>query len=603
MKKTDWNELKKFRLTLNNYPLFLQMVSIALLLIHVMLLFVMGWAKLQWLALWNIGSMLVYVATFFLAERRKNIKLVFQIMLGEILIFSAIVTWNLHVNCWFSVYCLALIPFTYLTKYIVCLEEDKKIKFSSWRYVAIIGVVYSVEVIRNYLPLENGFQITKPAAVYLLTLLNLSINACCSVIGGMVFALVAIDNNIQINRSLKETQELRRSAEAANVAKTAFLANMSHEIRTPMNAICGMSDMLLDEELSEQGEECAAMIQSASSGLLNIINDILDFSKIESGKMELIPEEYRFASTINDVVTMMEIRIKSKPVKLMTQIDGNIPLILYGDEGRIRQILINLLNNATKFTDEGTIWIRAEWRGIRADEGELFVSVSDTGRGIKEEDAEKLFDAFEQVDARRNRGIEGTGLGLSICRQLTGMMDGRIWVDSEYGKGSTFFFTVKQKVHDATPSKYSDRTKTEVKRQAVTLKAPTARIMVVDDNLVNLKVAAGLLKKYQIADIVEADGGVDAVEYMKKHQDIDLLFMDHMMPEMDGMEATKVIRELPGEYYQKLPIVALTANAVRGVEREFIAGGMNDALAKPIKLDQMTRVLQKWLPEDKVEVI
>ena len=207
-------------------------------------------------------------------------------------------------------------------------------------------------------------------------------------------------------------------AEASNEAKSAFLANMSHEIRTPMNAICGMTDMLLDEELSERGKEYAATIKSSGEGLLSIINDILDFSKIESGKMPIIPEEYYFSSMIHDLMSMMEVRVKEKPVKLRAEIQDDIPCKLYGDIGRVKQVIINIMGNATKFTNEGTITLKVSWKTETIDTGRLIFSVIDTGIGIRPEHMSKLFDAFEQVDMKKNRGIEGTGLGLSISKLL-----------------------------------------------------------------------------------------------------------------------------------------------------------------------------------------
>ena len=390
-------------------------------------------------------------------------------------------------------------------------------------------------------------------------------------------------------------------AEASNEAKSAFLANMSHEIRTPMNAICGMTDLLLDENLSERGKEYAETIKTSGEGLLSIINDILDFSKIESGKMPIIPEEYYFASMIHDVMSMMEIRVKGKPVELIAKVSDSVPRKLYGDIGRVKQIMINIMGNAMKFTHEGMITLSASWQQAEGDTGRLIISVTDTGIGIKKEDIPKLFHSFEQVDMRKNRGVEGTGLGLSISKLLVESMGGSINVESEYGRGSTFSFDIVQKVIDARPCEYNKNKKVVERRQfTIDFTAPGARVLVVDDNKVNLRVATGLLKKFGIVpDLV--DNGRDSVDMIRRQTQYDLIFMDHMMPELDGIEATKLIRAIGTPYAQNLPIVALSANAVKGMEDEFLVGGMDDFLPKPINLEMLGVILKKWLPEDLIQ--
>ncbi len=388
-------------------------------------------------------------------------------------------------------------------------------------------------------------------------------------------------------------------ANLANESKSAFLANMSHEIRTPMNAICGMTDLLLDEELSPAGREYVSTIKSSGEGLLGIINDILDFSRIESGKMPIVPTEYYFNSLIHDIMSMMEPRVKGKPIRLAAEIQRDIPGKLCGDVGRIKQILINIMGNATKFTREGSVTLRVGWKPVGEDTALLTVSVIDTGIGIKKENLGKLFDVFEQVDIKKNLGIEGTGLGLSIVRLLLERMGGHIQVESEYGKGSTFTFTLPQKIIDRAPCEYGHGGPKETSAAfTVRFTAPAARIMVVDDNYVNLRVASGLLKKFDIVPDL-ACSGQECLARLTKEEPYDLIFMDHMMPEMDGIEAAGRIRAMGGEY-KKLPIVALTANAVKGVEKEFLAGGMNDFLSKPVALRTLSGILERWLPSEKL---
>ena len=497
-------------------------------------------------------------------------------------------------------------------------------------------------------------------------------------------------------------QRQANQALLASDAKSSFLSNTSHEIRTPMNAILGMVDLIMHEDASDIVLSHATDIRNACRGLLTVINDILDISKIESGKLEIVPAKYQVSSLLSDSISIVKMRTDEKKLTLAVEIDSNIPSELIGDDLRIKQILVNLLNNAVKFTPDGQITLSVSCQ-VDDDMCQLFFSVADTGIGIKPEDLDKIFVLFQQVDTRKNRNIEGTGLGLSISNQLVEMMGGHITVESEYGVGSTFTASIMQKVASAQPithlknperssvllyenrpaylksltfaleslgckfdictnrsemylqldednydyvfvsSMYINNIQPAIARSqpgAVTvvldgtetnhgdvisismpihclqisnilndeyaditndsstadLIAPEARVLVVDDNAVNLKVAAGLLKIYRIlADT--ATGGVSAVEMIKQH-DYDLVFMDHMMPDMDGIDTTVAIRALDDKY-AKLPIVALTANAVGGVREMFKAEGLNDFLAKPIEISQMTAILKKWIPIEK----
>ena len=508
----------------------------------------------------------------------------------------------------------------------------------------------------------------------------------------------------------------KNQLENASSAKSDFLANMSHEIRTPMNAIIGMCELILrEQDVSESVRDNCFNIQSSSRSLLSIINDILDFSKIESGKMELIETEFNIASMLNDVINMTMTRKGDKKIEIMVHADPDIPCGLIGDEVRIRQIMINLMTNAIKFTNEGAVTLHV--RFSRQDYGiNLSIAVEDSGIGITEENLEKLFESFQQVDTKKNRSIEGTGLGLAITKRLVTKMGGFINVSSVYGEGSIFSFVIPLKVSDSNPfisvnkaeqlnaAVYIDFSKfklVSVERQykalmaemshqlhvkmqhtpafdelqkwidtdkithcfigkeeyiahknyfidiapkvnvtiiqdmlnavevptnikcvfkpfytmsaasalnneniitnlnerrgsTISFSAPKARVLIVDDNIINLKVAVGLMQPYHM-QLMTVDSGKAAIS-MLRSKDIDIVFMDHMMPELDGVETTKLIREMGDDYYKNLPIIALTANAVNGVREMFIESGLNDFIAKPIELSALDRVLKAWLP-------
>ena len=500
--------------------------------------------------------------------------------------------------------------------------------------------------------------------------------------------------------------ELRKTSNM----KSDFLANMSHEIRTPMNAVIGMAEMALREDVSPAAREYIGQIKSSGQTLLTIINDILDFSKIESGKMDISDVEYEPMSMINDVSNIIMTRIGSKDLDLTVDVNPNLPSGLYGDNIRIKQVLVNLANNAVKFTDAGNVNLKIDFLQISEDEIELYVAVADTGRGIRESDMNRLFQSFQQLDSKRNRNVEGTGLGLAISRQLVALMRGKIHVDSEYGKGSTFSFVIPQKVTDSSyavekvaknlvaagliQSEYTARELAmDMEKLGVTYErleseedlgrvkdhnagylfveqplfteavqyflklnpdvcgvllanyrevrsydlanlrvvkkplyilglsnifngkeeigsvsfmetedfdftAPKAEILVVDDNAINLTVVKGLLNPLKMK-IDTALSGKDAV-LMTTDKRYDIIFMDHMMPEMDGVETTRVIRRLLGNNGQ-VPIIALTANAVEGTAEMFINEGMNDFVTKPIEMRVIISKLHKWLPPEKIE--
>ena len=390
--------------------------------------------------------------------------------------------------------------------------------------------------------------------------------------------------------------------------KSSFLAQMSHEIRTPMNAVVGLTELALHEKNPPETNQYLGDIKLASYSLLAIINDILDFSKIESGKLELAPAEYSVYSLISDVMVITRTKLNEKHIKLTVQTEGVIPACLYGDEGRIRQILLNILSNAVKYTEKGSITFtiaQTEQPAIQADSTvKLKFSVEDTGVGIKEENLNDLFEDFKRIPNEGIRNIEGTGLGLAIAKHLCEMMDGKISVSSIYGQGSVFTVTIPQKTlndeeyvlpaAESTPQENHQ----EGKYTPTSFRAPGASILVVDDNDINLTIAVSLLEFYQIkAD--EATGGIDAVNKTGlKHYD--LIFMDHMMPDMDGIKATAAIRERErADRQDPAIIIALTANAIKDMRQVFIDNGFDDFLSKPIEVEKLDKMLDKWLPDDK----
>ncbi len=418
-------------------------------------------------------------------------------------------------------------------------------------------------------------------------------------------ALVFISYSVaNYKREMDEQYEVAREALEA---KSNFLANMSHEIRTPMNAIYGMAEILEGRGTTGPDKEYIAVIKRSSENLLSIINEILDFSKVDSGKMEIIEESYDFNEMLQDVVSIIEFRMKDKHLKLLLNIDPNTPSKLIGDETRVRQILINLLNNAVKFTHQGSVTLDIVWRDesdiYNMDMGRMTIYVRDTGIGISQENIKKLFTAFGQIDTKKNRNVEGTGLGLAISKSLAEAMGGSISVDSVVGRGSVFTVVLPQRFADPTPSRFhANKLQAAYQHDKFTAEfiAPKAKVLIVDDNKVNLQVAQELMKIFGI-NASTAESGQEAIDRVSKQLiNYDVIFMDHMMPYLDGVEATKQIRAMKSDYARSVPIVALTANAIKGVEQQFMAVGMNDYIPKPIKVEQLAAVLKKWIPPQKV---
>lgn len=393
-----------------------------------------------------------------------------------------------------------------------------------------------------------------------------------------------------------------KSAEAENKAKSAFLSSMSHEIRTPINAVLGMDEMILRETGEDQTYEYAESIRTAGNTLLSLVNDVLDYSKIEAGKMDIIPVEYELSSTLNDLVNMIRVRAENKGLSLSVNVSPTLPGHLYGDEIRIKQIVTNILTNAVKYTEKGGVTLSVDFTKTADDEIELRISVKDTGIGIRKEDIGKLFSEFERIEEKRNRNIEGTGLGMSITTRLLHMMGSELHVDSVYGEGSDFYFSLKQKVVKWEPmGDYREALRRSIslrKAYRESFTAPDALVLVVDDIPMNLKVFTGLLKKTKL-QFDTAGSGLECLEKVTK-QRYDIIFLDHQMPEPDGIETLHRMRALPQNINKNTPVIALTANAVSGAREEYIASGFDDYLTKPIDTVALERMLIHYLPDDKV---
>lgn len=404
--------------------------------------------------------------------------------------------------------------------------------------------------------------------------------------------------------NLRQEEEKARvnaeAAEAANQAKSQFLANMSHEIRTPLNAILGLSEMALRQEDPREKDACLKDIRGSGRNLLENINSILDLSKIEEGKMEVEPEEYRILSVLHDVITVLGLRAREKKLDFRAEIDETIPAVLWGDNVHISHIIMNLGSNAVKYTQRGTVTLSVTWEPEAGARGVLVLHMKDTGVGIRREDMPYLFRSYGRLDRKANRHIEGTGLGLSIVQNLTELMHGTVGVESVYGQGSDFWVRLPQTVIDAAPcGPYRESVQREEGLHQASFSAPDAVVLLVDDQPINQKVCLGLLEPYGM-QVFTAASGPEAIERMTQVWP-DLVLMDHMMPGMDGVEATTRIRAMGKKdpYFAVVPILALTANAMKGAREFFLANGFNDFLSKPMDLDKLDRVLGAWVPEDK----
>ena len=403
-------------------------------------------------------------------------------------------------------------------------------------------------------------------------------------------------------QTLNELEQAKQEAWRANQVKSDFLANMSHEIRTPINAVLGFDEMILRESTDSQILSYAANIKSSGHTLLSLINDILDLSKIEAGKMEIVNEEYDMVPMLNNLIQMILPRAASKELVLNYDIDSNLPCRLYGDDVRISQVLTNLLTNAVKYTPKGSVTLTLRLEQKDDNNILIYFAVSDTGIGIKDEHRQKLFTEFERIEENKTHHIEGTGLGLPITMKCLTLMDSKLEVDSTYGEGSTFYFRLSQKIVDASPIGNFDDALKNVMKQIEVFKdeftAKDAHILVVDDVEMNLKVFTGLLKK-SLIQIDTAKSGATAIEMIRSNS-YDCVFLDHQMPEMDGIETLHALKDDPSNPLHATPVVALTANAIAGAREMYLGHGFSDYLTKPIDGWELSKMLRKWLPDEKI---
>ena len=458
-------------------------------------------------------------------------------------------------------------------------------------------VIYMIRNSKN-IPIRKRLSVWSMIIVITITyLLQFDYNEI-SVLGmgvslEMFFLYFIIENpDLEI---INDLEMVKDQIEKSNKAKSDFLSNMSHEIRTPMNAIVGLSSSLVNETNFDENNARADIkhIASAGNNLLEIINNILDISKIESGKETLELKEYSIANIALELSSIIDARISDKPIKLIVDIDKNIPSKLYGDSTKIFQILLNLLTNAAKYTEVGKIKLSITSTKVN-DEVKLRIKVSDTGFGIKKEDFDKLFIKFSRLSTATENEIEGTGLGLVITKKYVDLMNGEIWFESEHEVGTTFFVNISQKVIDNTPiGQIEEPIKSE--NEISYLNCSGKNVLIVDDNKLNIKVATRLLEPYNFI-IDTSTTGKDCIYKIKQGKKYDIIFLDHMMPEMDGIEVLKILKKL--EDYDLPPIVALTANAITGMKEMYLNEGFDEYLSKPINISELNKIINKYFDKN-----
>ena len=453
-------------------------------------------------------------------------------------------------------------------------------------FIMIILLIKNLKDIRQkkYVPII--FYIVIGTIVTLIQLTNPSILIITSM---ETFVTILMYFTIE-NPDMKLINELniaKDQAVKANQAKSDFLSSMSHEIRTPLNAIVGFSQALSEEDLPEEAKDEVKDIIMASNGLLEIVNGILDISKIESGKIEIVNSEYEFKEIFDSLVALSKARMGDKPLDFIVHYDESIPAVLYGDHTRVKQVILNILTNAIKYTREGYVDFKVS-SIVKGDICRLIISVEDSGIGIKQENIPKLFSKFERLDLDKNITIEGTGLGLAITKKLVELMNGKIVVQSIYGKGSKFTIAIDQRIVKKQLDKKEEKVE-EVTSKAIDVSGK--KVLIVDDNKINLKVASRLLQGYKVIT-EEVDSGFSCIDKIKAKEVYDLILMDDMMPKMSGVETLQKLKEIDGF---NIPVVALTANAITGMKEKYLADGFTDYLAKPIDKSELNNIISKYL--------
>ena len=452
---------------------------------------------------------------------------------------------------------------------------------------------YPIEQILNIENSDKLDSLCKTNNVYF----NLCIEKITDDFGDIIGYIVSATDLTKRMKFINDLNEAKQNADKANASKSAFLASMSHEIRTPLNAVLGMDEMIMREDDIGIIHSHAASIMDAGKSLLAIIDDILDFTKIESGMMRIIPADYNVNEEARELYSIVSFRAKKKGLALSFDLDPNIPRVLHGDDIRIRQILINIINNAVKYTNTG--WVKVSLKAEIIDEANMTLVgiVEDTGIGIKKEDISKLFDKFQRLDENINHKVEGTGLGLSIVYNLLQMMDGTIDVQSVYQRGSKFTIRIPQRIVDISPVGNIDLSYSNAKSSyTVSFTAPNGKILVVDDNQINLTIVKGLLKKTQL-QIHMASSGRECLDMVQKTC-YDLILLDHMMPEMDGLEVISRLKTMNNNMSKDTPVIALTANAIVGAREQYLNAGFSDYLSKPIDYNDLEAVIRKHLSKE-----
>lgn len=559
-----------------------------------------------------LPSVVIYLMVYLVTKKvsLSDTRLKYFIISGVVLVYTI-----LGVTLTYHTVLLSVLPFLYATLY--SSRRVMKVVYGQAVISAIIVVyggyylglcdanmaVLTTGRLKDYV-IDGVFQLTQinpnPAVSLGLyyVLPRCLVYIVFVVVCNSIFKIVS--GSLEKARLTTALEKAKDEAERANQAKTQFLARMSHEIRTPINAVLGMNEMILEESTEEGVKNYAHDVKDSSMLLLSIVNDLLDSSKIESGKMELVEDRYEMGSLLNDLYNMSSIKAKEKKLDLQFEIDSRMPRGYIGDEKRIKQVVLNLLTNAIKYTHKGSVTMTVRCENITEDTASLVFAVKDSGIGIKPADMEKLTGEFQRLDLVRNKNIEGTGLGLNIVRQFLKLMGSELQVQSEYEKGSVFSFELQQRIVNSAPlgdfRKRLLQGGDDKKRIAYT--APEAKILVVDDSLMNLKVFAALMKGSK-AQLVEASNGIECLELLRQ-QKFDLVFLDHMMPGMDGIDVLQKIKE--ENLCGGTPVVMLTANAIVGERDKYLAMGFDDFLSKPILPYVLDRMVVQHLPKEKVIV-
>lgn len=543
-----------------------------------------------------IDGVCIYMANFRNYLKNSTIAVCFAVAIGLFpVMFFVTGGINSGMVCWFS---MGII-------FIFMLLDGMDFVFMLLTDVAIVSGCYAI----SYYHPEYVVNLESRQSVFFDVVQSLMI--CSFATGAIIkfqrsiydklYKQAAINNDDLLEKTL-QAKKAEKQAQTATEAKSNFLANMSHEIRTPINTIMGMDEMILRETSEKVVEEYALDIKTASQNLLSLINDILDITKIESGKMGIVKGEYAFMSLMHDVLNNITLRAREKNLELKLNIASNIPCNMLGDDIRIKQVLTNIITNAVKYTQEGYIEITVTCEKSFGQYVDLTFKVKDTGIGIKPEDIKRMFESFERLEVNRNRNIEGAGLGMTITQNLLKMMGSNLEVESTYGEGSTFYFTLTQEVVNDEPiGDFEQKLKqlTANYEYSTSFEAPNATFLIVDDNTMNRKVFVALLKDSKVK-IKEAASGAECLQLIKQ-QHFDMIFLDHMMPGMDGVETFKAMATLEGNKCLGTPVIALTANAIAGAKDRYLTMGFHGFLSKPVVPAQLEKMIRDFLPPSLLE--